>query len=183
MVEEYYMDTAAIIALALATVLAAGTALWIALVTLHRQCQTQRRKASIFRAQLTAQLHAVRQAIAPRGRQLDLLQKEIYEPLQYLWMQADVLEPEEVHAANECIAALLALRHKPSLNQTQARVACTLIDETCSLLLGVEKRVRAQQAAPALLPGLTKQFPYPAAIRRDQEVPPRQPHMPTEAGI
>lgn len=177
------MTTAAMIVLACVTAFAAGTALWIALVTLERQCQMQRRKASVLRAQLTAQFHAIRQAITPRGRQLDLLQKEIYEPLQYLWMQADLLEPEEVHAVNECSAALLALRHKPSLNQTQARVACTLIDDTCSLLLCVEKRLREEQAEPALLPGLTKRFPYLAGVRGNGGVPPRQPQLPTQAGM
>jgi hypothetical protein len=128
------MNTFAIVLLAVATCMASGTALWIALAFLEHQRRLQQKKASVLRAQLLAQFHAIREAVLPRARALDPLQKEIYEPLQFLWMEAVLLEPEEVQAVNRCGSALLALRHKPSVNQTQVRLAHRLIDDTCSLL-------------------------------------------------
>jgi hypothetical protein len=128
------MNTLAVVFLAVATCFASGTALWITLTFLEHQRRLQLKKASILRAQLIAQFHAIREAVLPRARALDALQKEIYEPLQSLWMQVDLLEPEEVLAVNRCGSTLLALRHKPSVNQTQVRLAHRLIDDTCSVL-------------------------------------------------
>ena len=128
------MNTFAIVCLAVATCFASGTDLWMALAFLEHQRRLQQKKAAILRAQLLAQFQAIREAVLPRGRALDALQKEIYEPLQFLWMEADLLEPEEVHAVNRCGSTLLALRHKPSVNQTQVRLVHRLIDDTCSVL-------------------------------------------------
>jgi hypothetical protein len=144
------MTTVAIVFLAVATCLAAGTSLWIALSFIEQGRRLQEAKASVLRAQLTAQLQAIKDSIVPRGRALDPLQKEIYEPIQFLWMQADLLEPDEVHAVNRCGSALLALRHRASVNQTQARLAHSLIDETCSLLrrTGTAAHASAGQYSP-----------------------------------
>jgi hypothetical protein len=152
------MSALAIIVLAVATCFAAGTALWIALAVLQTQRTMQQQKASVLRAQLIAQLQVIKEAIVPRGRALDLLQKEIYEPLQYLWMQADLLEPDELQIVHRCTSALLALRHKPSVNQTQARHAYKLIDEACSALIRSQETVKQQQSW-FFLPGLAKSFP------------------------
>ncbi|MGD9725307.1 MAG: hypothetical protein AB7G68_03715 [Nitrospiraceae bacterium] len=152
------MSALAIILLAVATCFAAGTALWIALAVLHTQRAMQQQKASVLRAQLIAQLQVIKEAVVPRGRGLDLLQKEIYEPLQYLWMQADLLEPDEIQIAHRCSSALLALRHKPSVNQTQARHAHKLIDEACSALMRSQAAIQ-QQHFWFFLPGLAKSFP------------------------
>jgi hypothetical protein len=160
------MTTAAIVFLAMTTCLAAGTALWIALAFVERERRLQQKKASILRAQLVAQLHTVRESVVPRGRPLDPMHKEIYEPIQFLWMQADLLEPVEVQAVNRCVSALLALRHKASLNQTQARLAHRLIDEACALL---QSDVAAPQPADrcSLAQRLIRELPGLPSIRRD----------------
>jgi hypothetical protein len=152
------MSAFAIIVLAVATCFAAGTALWIACAVLHNQRMLQQKKASVLRAQLIAQLHVIKEAIVPRGRALDPLQKEIYEPLQYLWVQADLLEPDELQIMNRCASALLALRHRPSVNQTQARHAHNLIDEACLALIRSQEMVK-QHESWFLLDGLAKSLP------------------------
>jgi hypothetical protein len=162
--QELLMMTFAVLLLAIASCLAAGTALWIALTGLDLQRRAQQRKASVLRAQLVAQLQAMRDSIVPRGRGLDVLQKEIYEPLQTLWMQADVLEPEEIHAVHRCSSMVLGLRHKPSVNQTQARAAHRLIDETCSILSRFDAGARERAAQRNLTDPLTKRLPGFAAL-------------------
>ena len=164
------MTTVAIVLLAATTCFAAGTSLWIALMFVEQGRRLQQAKASVLRAQLAAHLYAMKDAIVPRGRALDPLQKEIYEPIQFLWMQADLLEPDEVHAVNRCGSALLALRHKTSVNQAQARLAHCLIDETCSLLnrAGMAAPEPAGQWSPvqrllSILPGLPKHSPATTA--------------------
>ncbi len=177
------MSTFAIIVLACATCFAAGTALWITVTFLHNQRLLQKNKAAVVRAQLISQLHAIREAVVPRGRGLDVLQKEIYEPLQYLWVQADLLEPEELHVMNRCASMLLALRHKPSLNQTQARLAHNLIDETCSILIRSQERAKGQDNGwfPAL--GLAKNLPGLRFIGTDSASPCHEPGTPPRIGL
>lgn len=160
------MTTVAIVLLAVATCLAAGISLWIALTFVEQGRRLQQAKASVLRAQMTAQLQAIKDSIVPRGRALDPLQKEIYEPIQFLWMQADLLEPSEVLAVNRCGSTLLALRHKTSVNQTQVRLAHTLIDETCSVLRRTETATHepagqrsSVQRFLNVLPGLPKDSP------------------------
>ncbi|HJR75773.1 MAG TPA: hypothetical protein VJ805_02335 [Nitrospiraceae bacterium] len=174
------MTTGAIVFLAMTTCLAAGSALWIALAFIERERRMQQKKASVLRAQLVAQLHTVREFVVPRGRPLDPMQKEIYEPIQFLWMQADLLEPVEVQAVNRCISALLALRHKASLNQTQARFALRLIDETCSLL---QFDVPAPQPADrwSLAQRLIRELPGFPSIRTDGVT--RSPQSPAATEI
>lgn len=160
------MDTAAIVFLGMATCLAAGTALWIAMAFIERERRLQQKKASVLRAQLIAQLHTVGESVVPRGQPLDPMQKESYDPIQFLWMQADLLEPVEVQAVNRCVSALLALRHKASLNQTQARLAHRLIEETCSLL-------QSNESAPqpvdqwSLAQRLIRELPGLPSLHRD----------------
>jgi hypothetical protein len=176
------MTTAAIVFLAMATCLAAGSALWIALAFIERERRLQQKKASVLRAQLVAQLHTVREFVVPRGRPLDPMQKGIYEPIQFLWMQADLLEPVEVQAVNRCISALLALRHKASLNQTQARFALRLVDETCFLL---QSDVTASKPADqcSLAQRLIKELPQLTSIRTDHVSHSPQSPAATEIGM
>lgn len=174
------MTTAAIVFLAMTTVLAAGIALWVALAFSERERWLKEKKASVVRAQLVAQFHTVRESVVPRGRPLDPMQKEIYEPIQFLWMQADLLEPVEVQAVNRCASALLALRHKASLNQTQARLAHRLIDETCSLL---QSNGSASQPADqgSLAQRLIRELPGLLSIPRDHVS--RSPQSPAATEI
>ena len=95
------------------------------------------------------------------------MQKESYEPIQFLWMQADLLEPVEVQAVNRCISALLALRHKASLNQTQARLAHRLIEETCSLLQSDENAPQPVDRW-SLAQRLIRELPGLPSLHRDR---------------
>jgi hypothetical protein len=177
------MNTFAILILAAATCLAAGTALWIALSFVEHQRRLQQKKASVLRAQLVAQFQAIRDSVAPRGRALDVLQKEMYEPLQFLWMQADLLEPEEVHAVNRCGSVLLGLRHKPSVNQTQVRLAHRLIDETCSVLSRSDTAAHEPAHQWSLAQRLINGLPGFPSISRDGVAGPQQPRTVTEIGV
>ena len=176
------MSAFAIIVLAVATSFAAGTALWIACAVLHNQRLAQQKKTSVLRAQLIAQLHVIKEAIVPRGRALDPLQKEIYEPLQYLWVQADLLEPEELQIINRCASALLALRHKPSVNQTQARHAHNLIDGACSALIRSQETVK-QHESSFFLPGLAKSLPGFRSIDINGSGSRHESGVPTRVGL
>jgi hypothetical protein len=98
---------------------------------------------------------------------LDALQKEIYEPLQFLWVQANLLEPEELHAINRCSSALLALRHKTSVNQTQARLAHRVIDETCVILNRTEQAAQEPARQLSVLRGFSRLLPGCASIGMD----------------
>jgi hypothetical protein len=113
---------------------------------LERETLQKRRKAEALRAHWLATLGVIRESLVPRSRALEQQQQEMYEPIQYLWLQADVLEPDELLAVNRCSASLLALRHRPSLNQSQARVAQSLIDETSAVLAqAIERLERSRQ--------------------------------------
>lgn len=177
------MSTFAVMFLAVASCLAAGTALWIAWILVDSQRRLQQKKASVLRAQLIAQLHSIRDSIVPRARALDALHKEIYEPLQFLWVQADLLEPEEIHAVNRCSSIVLALRHKLSLNQTQARLAHRAIDEACAILVRSEASInqRGRYWSPAHR--LMKRFPGFASIDMDGVVPTQQPGAVSQIGV
>jgi hypothetical protein len=172
------MSAFATFVLAVGTCFAAGTALWIACAVLHNQRLVQQKKASVLRAQLIAQLHVIKEAIVPRGRALDPLQKEIYEPLQFLWVQADLLEPDELQIMNRCASTLLALRHKPSLNQTQARLAHNLIDEAYSALVRSQESVKHDDLS-FLLPGLVRSLPGFRSVHIDAAGSAREPGVPT----
>ena len=128
-----------IMLLAFAAFFAAGTALWVTLTFFNHECALRRQKAIVVRAQLLGHLRSLREVIVPRSRPLEPGQKEAFEPLQFLWVQGDLLDPEEIRVINHCGAALLALRHTPSLNQTQVRVAQTFIDESCVLLEQIQR--------------------------------------------
>ncbi|HEX2055275.1 MAG TPA: hypothetical protein VHF07_02200 [Nitrospiraceae bacterium] len=177
------MTNVAMFLLALATCLAAGVALWIALTFIERDRRLRQKKASILRAHLVAQFQTLRESVVPRGRSLDPLQKEIYEPIAFLWMQADLLEPEEVEAVNRCGSTLLALRHKPSVNQTQARLAHRLIDETCALLTRSDVLDHRPASQWSLAQRLIKELPGLPAIGPDRVARPPQPRATTEIGM
>jgi hypothetical protein len=123
-----------IMLLSLATFFAAGTALWVTLTFFNHERALRRQKVIVVRAQLLGHLRSLREVIVPRSRPLEPGQKEAFEPLQFLWMQADLLDPEEIRMINHCSTTLLALRHTPSLNHTQVRFAHVVIDECCVLL-------------------------------------------------
>ncbi|MGH7256858.1 MAG: hypothetical protein ACREIM_00645 [Nitrospiraceae bacterium] len=173
-----------IMLLALATFFAAGTALWVTLTFFNHERALRRQKASVVRAQLLGHLRSLREVIVPRSRPLESGQKEAFEPLQFLWMQTDLLDPEEIRVISHCGATLLALRHAPSLNHTQGRFAQALIDESCVLLEQTQREatraLRVEQASwTGSLQALLAAW-LAGHDRRDQH---EQVRLPTPSGI
>lgn len=173
-----------IMLLALTTFFAAGTALWVTMTFFNHERALRRQKAIVVRAQLLGHLRSLREVIVPRSRMLEPGQKEAFEPLQFLWVQADLLDPEEIRVINHCGAILLGLRHTPSLNHTQVRFAQALIDESCVLLEHTQREAtrthRVEQASwigpmQALLPAWLAGHGH-----RDQH---EQVRLPTPSGI
>jgi hypothetical protein len=135
-----------ILAFAAATFLATSVALFLGLWPTYRERRQRREQASLMRSQLLAHLKVIRESIAPRSHPLDSLQREAYDPLQYLWIQAHVLEAEELRLLNRAHALLLALRNRPSINQRETRMAQDLIDQTCMALERTDLEFRSERA-------------------------------------
>jgi hypothetical protein len=135
-----------ILAFVAATFFATSVALFLGLLPIYRERHQRREQASVLRSQLLAHLRVIRESIAPRSHPLDLLQREAYDPLQFLWIQAHVLEVEELRRLNRAHALLLTLRNRPSINQRETRMAQDLIDQTCMALERTELEFRSEKA-------------------------------------
>jgi hypothetical protein len=135
-----------ILAFVAATFFATSVALFLGLLPIYRERHQRREQASLMRSQLLAHLRVIRESIAPRSHPLDLLQREAYEPLQYLWIQAHVLEAEELRLFNRAHALLLTLRNRSSINQRETRMAQDLIDQTCMALERYDLDSRSERA-------------------------------------
>ncbi len=173
-----------IILLALAACFTAGTSLWVTVTFFNREGALRRQKAIVVRAQLLGHLQTLREVIVPRSRPLDPEQKEAFEPLQFLWVQADLLDPEEIRAINHCGAVLLALRHKPSVNHTQVRFTQTLIDQSCVLLEQTQREATRIQAVERASWTGPMQALLPAWLAGQNYRNPRDPvRLPIPSGI
>jgi hypothetical protein len=116
--------------LALAIVFAVGVGFYL-VRQLFIQQRTQRlQKAEIFRTELIVQLRFLEERLTPRNRPLDRFENELFEPLQAMWMQADLLEPEEMQVVHRLFRSLFMLRKKPSLNKKDLNVVMDLIHQT-----------------------------------------------------
>ena len=133
-----------------ATCLATTIALFLGVWPIYREQRRRREQASLVRSQLLATLTVLGESIAPRSHPLDLLQREAYEPLQYLWMQAHLLEAEEWRLLSRTNATLLMLRNKPTVNHRQTRMAQDLIDQTCRTLERHAEEFRTEMAKASL---------------------------------
>jgi hypothetical protein len=99
------------------------------------QQETQRQqKARMLRAQLLSQLRLIEEHLAPRTRPLHNFGAELFEPLHAMWMQADLLEPEEMELVHRTCGILFLLRRKPSLNKKDVNVATDAIQQTLRVL-------------------------------------------------
>ncbi|HJU03747.1 MAG TPA: hypothetical protein VJ692_01245 [Nitrospiraceae bacterium] len=135
---------------AVATFLATGVALFLSVWPVYRERRRRSEQATLVRSQLLAHLAVIRDFITPRSHPLDLLQREAYEPLQYLWVQAHLLEAEELQLLSRTQTMLLTLRNKPSLNQRETRMAQDSIDRTCSVLERYAGNFGSEKAMPSL---------------------------------
>ncbi len=138
------------LAFAAATFLATSVALFLGVWPVYRERRQRREQAALVRSQLLAHLTVIRDSIAPRSHPLDLLQREAYEPLQYLWVQAHLLDAEELQLLSRTNAMLLTLRNKPSINQRETRMAQDSIDRTCSVLERYAGDSNSEKAIPSL---------------------------------
>lgn len=89
------------------------------------------KKARILRAQFLFQLRFIEEHLGPRNQPLKAFGHELYEPLQAMWMQADLLTPEEMETVHRTCRILLLLRNKPSLNKKEVNMATDAIRQTC----------------------------------------------------
>lgn len=91
------------------------------------------KKARILRTQFLFQLRFIEEHLAPRNQPSKNFDHELYEPLQAMWMQADLLTPEEMEAVHRACRILLLLRNKPSLNKKEVNVATDAIRQACRI--------------------------------------------------
>jgi hypothetical protein len=122
------------VASAIATITAVAVALFLALWPIQQERRRRQGNAHLVRTQLLAHLRLIRESLGPRSHPLDLVQREAFEPLQHLWMRADLLEAEELQPLNEAVGTLLVLRNRPTVNQRQVRWAQGLINQACMVL-------------------------------------------------
>jgi uncharacterized protein YneF (UPF0154 family) len=106
-------------------------------------CQEQNhrlKKAQILRTSLLAQLRFIEERLTPRSHPLDSFGNELFEPLQTMWMQADLLEPEEMEMVHRLCQILFMLRKKSSLNKKEVNIAKELIHQTYQIFDISQKR-------------------------------------------
>ncbi|MGH7230049.1 MAG: hypothetical protein ACREJU_01650 [Nitrospiraceae bacterium] len=137
-----------------ATFLATSVALFLGVWPIYREQRCRREQGSLVRSQLLAHLKVIRESICPRSHPLDLLQREAYEPLQCLWIQAHLLELDEWRLLHRSTALLLVLRNRPTLNQRETRMAQDLIDQTCMALERYDLALCSEQLKPSLTESL-----------------------------
>jgi hypothetical protein len=116
--------------LAVAIILAVSAGVYFAHQWFVRLQTHQLNKARILRAQFLSQLRLIEEHLAPRSKPLNNFGNELFEPLQAMWMQADILEPEEMEAVHRTCRILFMLRKKPSLNKKDVNVATNAIQQT-----------------------------------------------------
>ena len=138
-----------LLAFVAATFLAISIALVLALWPIVRERRRRTAQASLVRSQFLAHLKVLRESVMPRSHPLDLLQRDAYEPLHYLWMQTHLLEAEKLRLLNRCNVMLLTLRNRASVNQRETRMAEDLIDQAVAVLERYDLEA-ASQIRPSL---------------------------------
>jgi hypothetical protein len=116
--------------LAAAIILAVAAGVYLAHQWVARQESQRLNKARILRAQFLSQLQFIEAHLTPRAHPLNDFGHELYEPLQALWMQADLLRPEEMEAVHRTCRLLLMLRKNPTLNKKDVNMATVAIHQT-----------------------------------------------------
>jgi hypothetical protein len=122
--------------LAVAIILAVSVGVYLANQWFAQQQSHHLKKARILRAQFLSQLRLIEEHLIPRTQPLNNFGSELFEPLQAMWMQADLLEPEEMEAVHRTCQILFMLRKKPSLNKKDVNVATDAIQQTFRIFEG-----------------------------------------------
>ncbi len=120
--------------LAAAITLAVAAGVYLAHQWFARQQSQHVKKARILRSQLLSQLRFIEEHLAPRNKPLNPFGQELFEPLQAMWMQADLLEPEEMEAVHRTCRMLLMLRKKPTVTKKDVNAATDSIHQTYRVL-------------------------------------------------
>lgn len=116
--------------LALAIAFAVCVGFYVASKLFCQEWNYHLKKAQILRTALLTQLRFIEERLTPRNHPLDSFGNELFEPLQAMWMQADLLEPEEMQMVHRLCQILFMLRKKPSLNKKEVNMAKDLIHQT-----------------------------------------------------
>jgi hypothetical protein len=134
--------------LAVAIILAISVGVYLARQWMVQQQSHHLKKTRILRAQFLSQLRLIEKHLTPRSKPLNNFGSELFEPLQAMWMQADILEPEEMEAVHRTCRILFILRKKPSLNKKDVNVATDAIQQTFRVF-----EASASNAVPPSRPG------------------------------
>jgi hypothetical protein len=116
--------------LAVALIAAVWAGVYFARLWFVQQETQRQQKARILRVQFLSQLRLIEEHLIPRTRPLSNFGVELFEPLQAMWMQADLLEPEEMERVHRTCGILSLLRRKPSWNKKDVNVATDAIQQT-----------------------------------------------------
>ena len=114
--------------------LIAAVALFLGLWPAWRDRRHRQASASILRSQLLIQLRLIESQIAPRSHPMDSIDREMFDSLQALWMQASILEPQELRMINRCGRVLMAFRNRPRVNKQQVNFVQVLINQACKVM-------------------------------------------------
>jgi hypothetical protein len=116
--------------LAIAIIFAVSAGFYVAHQWFERQKAHHQKKARILRTQFLSQLQFIENHLAPKTRPLTAFEQELFEPLQAMWMQADLLEPEEMEAVHRTCLMLLMLRKKPAWNKKDVNAVTDAMQQT-----------------------------------------------------
>lgn len=127
--------------LAVALISAVWAGMYFARLWFVQQETQRQQKARMLRAQFLSQLRLIEKHFTPRTRPLHNFGAELFEPLHAMWMQADLLEPEEMELVHRTCGILFLLRRKPSLNKKDVNVATDAIQQTLRVFEASANRV------------------------------------------
>ena len=119
---------------AAAMLIVAIVALFLGLWPMWKARRERQATASILRSQLLIQFRLIESQIAPRSHPMDSLDREMFDSFQALWMQASILEPQELRMVNRCGRVLMAFRNRPRVNNQQVNFLQVVINQACKVL-------------------------------------------------
>lgn len=112
----------------------AAVALFLGLWPAWRDRRLRQASASILRSQLLIQLRLIESQIGPRSHPMDVMDREMFDSLQALWMQASILDPQELRMINRCGKVLMAFRNRPRVNKQHVNFVQVVINQACKVL-------------------------------------------------
>ena len=117
-----------------ATVLAAGTALFLVIYPRHVERRERQDHAAFLRAQLLSHLGGVQASLGPSDQPLASEQRQAFARIHFLGLHADLLRPEEWRALIELQGMLQRIDHKTSINKREVRALDRVLVSTCAAL-------------------------------------------------